>query len=225
VTDTFTATGSLILSPLATLWNSFIKILPGLIAALILIIIGYFIALGLGCLLRNILEKAGLDRHMEKTRYTKTVGHIRISSILGEVLKWYVFLIFLQSAVSLLNLGTLSGVLNEFVKWIPNAIVAGLVVIFGIATAHFVSMRIEEHTEMNGVRIFSRVVKFAIVFMVAIIALNQIGVNASILENTFLILVGALAVGIAIALGIGLGKGLQGESKGIITEIKELLKH
>ncbi|MBU1203489.1 MAG: hypothetical protein KKG60_00275 [Nanoarchaeota archaeon] len=223
--DTVTATGSLILSPLVTLWNSFVNILPGIVAALIILIIGYFVALGLGHLLRVILNKAGLDRYMSKAKYSKAVGHMRLSNIFGEILKWYVFIIFLQSAVALLNLGTLSGVLNEFVLWIPNVIIAAIVVIFGIAVAHFISMKIEEHTELRGVRFFSRIIKFVIVFMVAIIALNQIGVQASILENTFLLLIGAFAVGIAIALGIGLGKGLQIESKSIIKDIRDLLRH
>jgi len=223
--DAITATGSLILSPLVTLWNSFVNIIPGIIAALIILIIGYFIALGLGHLLKVILERAGLDRYMAKAKYTKAFGHTRLSGVFGEIIKWYIFIIFLQSAVALLNLGTLSSVLNEFVLWIPNVIVAAIIIIFGIAIAHVISMKIEEHTELRGVRFFSRILKFVIVFMVAVVALNQIGVNASILENTFIVLVGALAIGIAIALGIGLGKGLQAQSKGIVKEIEDLLKH
>lgn len=223
--DAITATGSLIMNPLVTLWNGFVAILPGIIAALIILIIGYFVALGLGHLLRVILEKAGLDRYLERARFSKAVGHIRVSSIFGEVLKWYIFVIFLQSAVSLLNLGTLSSLLNEFVLWIPNVIVAALVLIFGIAIAHFISMKIEEHTELKGVRFFSKVLKFVIVFMVAVIALNQIGVDASILENTFLLLIGAFALGLAIALGIGLGKGMQPESKVIVKEVRDWLRH
>lgn len=223
--DAVTATGSLILSPLVTLWNGFVSILPGIIAALIILIIGYFVALGLGHLLRIVLERAGLDRYMAKAKYTRAVGHLRLSRIFGEVLKWYVFIIFLQSAVALLNLGTLSAILNEFVLWVPNVIVAGIVLIFGIAVAHLVSMKIEEHTELKGVRFFSRLLKFIIVFMVVVIAVNQIGVDVSLIENTFLLLVGALAIGIAIALGIGLGKGLQEESRSIVKDIRDLLRH
>ena len=223
--DAVSTTGSLILNPLISLWNGFVNILPGIIAAVIVLIIGYFIALGLGHLVKVLLEKAGLDGYLERSKFSKAVGHFKLSRLLGEVTKWYIFLIFLQAGVDLLNLGTLSALLNEFVLWLPNVIVAGLIIIFGVALAHFVSMKIEEHTETKGVKFLSRLTKVVIVFIVAVIALQQIGVDVSILENAFLLIIGAIAVGIAIALGIGLGKAMQSEGKEIVNEVKHLIKH
>lgn len=223
--DAVTATGSLILNPLISLWNGFVNILPGIIAAIIILIIGYFVALAIGHALRVILEKAGLDAYMQKAKLSKSVGHMKLSKVLGEITKWYIFLIFLQAGVDLLNLGTLSGVLNEFVLWLPNLIVAAIIIIFGVALSHFVGTKIEEHTEMKGIKFFSKILKLVILFIVIVISLSQVGVNVSILENTFLLLIGALAVGIAIALGIGLGTGLKPEGKKIVKEIEDLLKH
>lgn len=220
-----TATGSLILNPLISLWNGFINILPGIVAAIIILIIGYFVALGLGHLVKIILEKTGLDNYMAKAKMAKVVGHLRLSGVLGEITKWYVFLIFIQSAVELLNLGALSSILNEFVLWLPNVIVAAIIIIFGIALSHFIGMKIEEHTDIKGTRFLTKILKFVILFIVIVIALQQMGIDASILENTFLIIVGALAIGIAVALGIGLGGALKIESKEIVTDIKEMLKH
>jgi hypothetical protein len=223
--DAVTATGSLIINPLLSLWIGFVNVLPGLVAAIIILLIGYFVALGIGHLLRIVLEKAGLDNYMQRSKLTKSVGHMRLSHIFGEITKWYIFIIFLQAGVDLLNLGTLSAVLNEFVLWVPNVIIAAIIVIFGIAFSHFLGMKIEEHTEMSGVKFFSKLIKVVILFIVIVIGLQQIGVDASILENTFLIIVGALAIGIAVALGIGLGGALKNDGKGIVDEVKRLLKH
>lgn len=223
--DAFTATGSLILDPLASLWNAFVTILPGIIAAIILIIIGYFIALGIGHLVKLLFEKSGLDHYLEKSKFSKAVGHFHLSRLLGEITKWYIFIIFLTAAVDLLELGTLSSLLQEFVSWLPNLIVAGIVVILGVALAHFVSMKIEEHTMTKGVKFFSKLVKIVIYFIILIIALQQIGVEVSILENTWYLLIGALAVGLAIALGIGLGGALKQEGREIIDDLKGLMKH
>jgi small-conductance mechanosensitive channel len=153
------------------------------------------------------------------------VGHIRASHVFGEIVKWYVFIIFLQSAVDLLRLGTLSTILTEFVLWLPNVIVAAVVIIFGVGVSHYIGLKIEEHTEMKGTRLLSRILKIAIIVMVIVVALSQIGVDVSILENTFLILVGSLAVGIAIALGIGLGKSVTLNGKKIVKDIEELVNH
>lgn len=223
--DAISTTGSLILNPLISLWNSFVGVLPGIIAAVIVLIIGYFVALGIGHAVRVLLEKSGLDSYLEKSKFSKSVGHFHLSKIFGEVTKWYIFLVFIQAGVDLLRLGALSSLLNEFVLWLPNVILAAIIVIFGVALAHFVSMKIEEHTMTKGVRFFSKLVKIVIYYIVLVIALEQIGVQASILENSFLILVGALAVGLAIALGIGLGKAMQPEGREIVKDLKDLMHH
>jgi len=220
-----TATGTMILNPLVSLWNGFITILPGIVAAIIILIIGYFIALGLGHLVKAIFQKSGLDNYMAKAKMAKVVGHMKLSGVLSEITKWYIFLIFIQSAVDLLNLGALSVILNEFVLWLPNIIVAAIIIIFGVALSHFVGMKVEEHTEIKGTKFFSKTLKFVILFIVISIALGQIGIDASLLENTFLLLVGALAIGIAVALGIGLGGALKNESKDIVKDIREMLHH
>ncbi|MCD4666246.1 hypothetical protein K8R47_00355 [archaeon] len=220
-----TATGNLILNPIIELWNSFVKILPGIVAAIIVLIIGYFIALGVGHLVKVLLEKIGIERWMKKAKMTKTVGHLKLSSVFGEIIKWYIFLIFIQAAVDLLSLGALSGLLSTFVLWLPNVIVAAIIIIFGVTIAHLVAIKIEEHTEVKGVRFLSRILKIVLIFIVIVMALQQIGIDASILENTFLLLIGAFAIGIAIALGIGLGSGLKSESKEIIGEIRQMLRH
>jgi len=223
--DAFSATGSLILDPLISLWNGFVMVIPGIIAAIILLIIGYFVALGIGHLFKLLLEKSGLDHYLEKSKFAKAVGHFHLSRLVGEIIKWYIFIIFLAQAVDLLELGTLSSILQEFVRWLPSAILAAIVVIFGVALAHFLSMKIEEHTTTRGVRFFSKIVKMVVYFIVLIVALQQIGVDVSILENTWYLLIGALAVGLAIALGIGLGGSLKQEGREIVDDLKGLMKH
>src|SRR3989338_7347835 len=155
--DAVTATGSLILNPLLSLWSGFIGVLPGIVAAIIILIIGYFVALGIGSLVRIILEKTGLNNYMEKHKVSSLVGHIKISNLFGEIIKWYVFIIFIQAAVDLLSLGTLSSVLNNFVLWLPNVIVAAVVIIFGVGIAHYVGIKVEEHTEMKGTKFLSQI--------------------------------------------------------------------
>ena len=223
--DALSATGVLILNPLVQLWNGFIGVLPGIVAALIILIIGYFVAMGIGWGITKLLEKTGIEKYMSKSKLSGAVGHTRITSILGEVVKWYVFLIFLQAGVDLLSLGTLSLYLDRFVMWLPNVIVAALVIIFGLAVSHIISMKIEEHTELNGVEFISKLVKVVLMTLIIIMALQQIGVNVRLLENLVLLLVGALAIGIAIALGVGLGGALKDDGKNIIKGIRGSLKH
>ncbi|MDP3916686.1 MAG: hypothetical protein Q8Q42_00165 [Nanoarchaeota archaeon] len=210
-----------IINPLSAVWYSLVGQLPGVVAAVIVLIVGGFVAVILGHALRVVLEKLKVDDYVKKARLTKTIGHTHVPAVAGELFKWYIIILFLQQAVALINLGTLSMLLGQFVTWLPNVIVAAVILLFGLAVANYVYYKIWEHTKQRGVKASAGIIKVVIIFMVLVMALKQIGVDVGILEHTFLLIVGALAIGIALALGIGLGLGLRKESENIIKGIKK----
>src|SRR3989338_586203 len=223
--DSLTATGQLVLNPFVSLANSFVEILPGLIIAVLLTIVGWFVALALGKSVKYILEKAGIDKLMAGSAFTGSVGNTMLSGLFGEITKWFVFLVFLPQVLVNLRLGVLSDLLTSFVIWLPNLLAGAIIVIFGVALAHIVGMKIEEHTSMKGVKLLSRIVKISLIVIVTIVALDQIGIDVSLVKNLILIVVGTFAMGFAIAFGIGVSKGLQKDSDNVVKHLKEILQH
>ncbi|MBI2148466.1 hypothetical protein HYU23_02205 [Candidatus Woesearchaeota archaeon] len=221
MTESLLATGNLFLQPLFRLWQDFISIFPSIVVALLLLILGYFIGWAIGHAVKWLLDKAGLDNIVKKSGMTKEFGHTHIPNLLGELVKWFVFIIFLQVAVDVLNLNTLSNLLNDFVRWLPNVLFAIIVFFAGIGLAHYIGMKIREHTKMRGMLIAAGIVKVVILYLVLVIALHQIGIDVSILENAFLILLGALGLGFALAMGIGLGLGLRDHASDFVDKIKK----
>lgn len=221
VVDFLTTTSEALTNPLVSLWVSFVELLPNLIAAIVILIIGYVVAYIIGHALKVMLWKLGLDKQIDQAKLSKAMGKLRLSSILGEITKWYIFLVFLQSAIDLVNLGTLSLLLQEFVMWIPNVIAAALVIIFGLYVAHFITLKVREHTDVRGGRTLTGILNTVIIFIVIVIAMEQIGINVSILTNTFLILLGGLALGAAIAIGISFGLGTQKDAGKALEKIKK----
>ncbi len=195
-----------LLNPLINLWNGFVNILPGLVAAIIILIIGYLIAFIIGHAIKLVLQKLGLDKRLAKAKVSKAIGYTHMSSVIGEIVKWYIFVIFIQAAVDVLSLGTLSTILNEFAMWLPNVIAAVIVVLFGLIFAHYVSIKIEEHSKVKGIKTLSKGLKAVIIFIIAVIALEQIGVDVSILKNGFLLLIAGVALAIGLAFGLGAKK-------------------
>ena len=221
--DVLVDTTSAIISPLTTLWGEFSVVLPNLIGAIIVLIIGSFVAVILGHALRIILEKFKIDDAIRRMHLTKAVGHTNVPALLGELLKWWIVIVFLQQAVELINLGTLTTLLGRFTLWLPKLLVAIVVILLGIAVAHFVEMRIAEHTRLKGMKLAGSVLKWLIVIMVSLVALRNIGIDVELIEQLFLYVIVALAAGIALALGIGLGLGLKKESEGFIKNLKKNL--
>jgi hypothetical protein len=210
-----------IINPLSAIWYSLVGQLPGIVAAVIVLIVGGFVAVILGHALKVVLEKLKVDEYVRKARLTKTIGHTHVPAVAGEIFKWYIIILFLQQAVALINLGTLSMLLGQFVGWLPNVIVAVVILLFGIAAANYIYYKTWEHSKQKGVKASAGILKAVIIFMILLMSLKQIGVDVGILEHTFLLIVGALAIGIALALGIGLGLGLRKESENIIKGIRK----
>jgi hypothetical protein len=201
VVELLQQTGGAIVQPLYVLWLDVINILPNLIAAIIVLIIGYFVGLALGHVVKVILEKIGLNKWIKNAKLSKALGHTNVPGITGELFKWYIFIIFLQQAVSLVNLGEISSLLNTLVLWLPNLLVAVVVVLVGLALAHYVEIKVTEHSKLRGLITLTKALKVVIILLVALIALRQIGVNVGILENTFLIVVAGISLAFAIAFG------------------------
>ncbi len=221
--EDLTLATEVILNPLVTLWNSFVNILPGVLAAVIILIIGYFVAFLVGYTIKLLLERLGLNRWLYKSALSKAIGPTNVSAFLGEILKWYVFIIFLQVAVDLLSLGTLSSLLHTFVLWLPNVIAAIIILFVGIALAYYLELKIKEHTKMKGISLSGKLAKLIVLILVAIIALQQIGIDVSVLENAFLVVIATVGLGVAIAIGIGFGLGLKGNANKILANLKKKL--
>ena len=214
-------TSQAITNPLAEIWRAIVSELPALVAAIIVLIIGVFVAVILGHAVRVVLEKLRVDDYVRKAQLTKTIGHTHVPAVAGELFKWYIIILFLQQAVSLINLGTISSLLDSFVGWLPRVIIAIIVLLFGLAVANYVQLKTVEYSKQKGAVAGGAILKWVIVIMVLILSLRQIGVDVGLLENTFLLIIGSLAIGIALALGIGLGLGLRKESESFVKDIKK----
>ena len=216
-----TETSQAITSPLGAVWAAIVSQLPALVAAIIVLIIGVFVAVILGHAVRVVLEKLRVDDYVRRAQLTKTICHTHVPAVAGELFKWYIIILFLQQAAALVNLGTLSSLLDTFIGWLPRVIIAIVVLLFGLAVANYVQLKTVEFSRQRGVQAGGAILKWVIVVMVLIISLRQIGVDVGLLENTFLMILGSLAVGIALALGIGLGLGLRKESESFVKNIKK----
>lgn len=217
----FQDTSGAIINPLSAIWVSIVEQLPGIVGAIIVLIVGCFVAVILGHALKLILEHLKVDDYVRKAHLTRAIGHTHVPAVAGEVLKWWIIIMFLQQAVDLMDLGTLSVLLGKFALWLPNVVIAVLVLLFGIAVGNYVHLKIEEHSKQRGSKAAGVILKFVIIIMFLLIGVRQIGLDVSLAEDTFKLIIGALAGGIALALGIGLGLGLRKESENFVRELRK----
>ena len=200
--------------PLKILWTDTINLIPNLIAALLILIIGIIIASVLGRIVKILLEKLHLDKELEKLHLSKAIGKAHISGIIGKLVKWYILIIFIAAFAKILGpaIGSLEAPLLQFVEFLPKVIAAVLIVLVGLLTGHYVWYFIDSHSKMKGSKAVAHVLKYIIIVMVTLVALRTISIPVQFIEYAILMLLGGLSIAFALAVGLSFGLGLKGQA-------------
>jgi hypothetical protein len=184
--------GDAIFLSLTNALNAFLAAIPLVIGALIILAIGWIIASAAARLTTGALRSAGADRlfaeHGRDAYGQLSTTQWQPSVVAGEVVKWVIRLVFLVAAANTLGLTQVSELLNQIILWIPNLIVAAIVLFVAPLLARFVRGLIETGAGQLGFtnsRLLGQLAQYAIV------AFAVIGVVAAI----------SLAFGLAFGLG------------------------
>ena len=190
--------------PLQNALSTFLSYIPQLIGALIILIIGYIVAKVLQAVVGRVLQGIGFDRWMErggiKQFFDRAETNQTPASILGALVFWFVFIIAITMAADALGIPQVSVVLAQLIAYIPNIIAAILILILAALLANFISEIVRGAT---GSDILASIAQYAIIVYAVFAALTQLGVAVQLTANTFLIVLGAVALAAAIAFGIG----------------------
>ena len=215
-TTTISSWGDAIFLSLSNALNSFLTAIPLVIGALIIIVIGWIIAGVLARVVTEVLRRAGADRLFAEHGgqvYGSRSKQFTPSIVAGELVKWLVRFVFLVAAANVLGLTQVSLLLNDVLLWIPNLIVAAIILLVAPLLARFVRGAIEVGAGQMGfsnASLLGRIAEIAIVAFAVLIAINQIGIAANLVNILFIGIVAALALAFGLAFGLG-GREVAGQ--------------
>ncbi len=200
-------------------------ILPGLIAAIIIFILGWVVAVVVSRIFGGLLRAVKLETFLKEHKVEDSLGSVRISDVLVKILKYYIILIFLQAAASFIALGTVSAFLAQVLLYAPVLIAALLVILAAVILGEFIKESILElKSKSPMVQLAARGAKLIVIYVGATMALATAGVNTSLITSSFEIVLGAMAYGIALAVGIAFGLGGQKDAQDLIGQWRKMLK-
>src|SRR5918996_1428992 len=189
--------------PLQNALSTFLSYLPQLIGAIVILLIGYIVAKVLQAVVGRVLQAVGFDGWMEKGGIKQFFDRAETNqtphSILGKLVFWFVFIIALTMAADALGIPQVSAVLGQLIAYIPSIIAAILILILAALLANFLSIIVRGAT---GSDLLASIARYAIIVYAVFAALTQLGVAVQLTANTFLIVLGAVALAAAIAFGI-----------------------
>ncbi len=187
--------------------SSFIEFIPGLVAALVLLLVGRFVAGFVSGLFKKLLDAIKFDRWVDKSglgAYVERAGYADSGALLAKIVGWIIMLIFVQLAVSSLGIDSIEELVNEFVSWIPNVIIAIiLIVITGVAANFAKDVLSPSVANVNAGDLILKIVSVAIWVTGGMMAINQLGFGEEIVQQLWNAITTGLVAIIVIKFGIG----------------------
>lgn len=184
--------------------------LPKLLAALVLLFVGWVLAKLVRGGVKRLLALAHFDRIAEKTGVEEFLKHgdmhVTFAGIISEVCYWLVLLIVLVTVSSSLGLTAVADLFNRVALYLPNIIVAVLIVIFGTLLARFINRMVFawlRNLGVDGALTISTLSEYGVQIFAIFVALEQLEIGTRLLTTAFAILFGAVCLALALAFGLG----------------------
>lgn len=227
MTEFFNSIGEAILEALTSLWEGLVMYLPSLIAGIIILIVGIFLAKAIEKIVQKIIEAAKIDELVSKINIVRKIeeGGTRVifSQIFAWMVKWFLYIVLLIAVSEILKLGQFTTFLKDIALYLPNVIIAVLILVVGFVLGYFVDdlvVKILKSTRAKLANLVGEVAKWAIIVFAVLAALLQLNVAVSLIQMLF---TGVIFM-LALSFGLAFGLGGRDAAKEVIEDLKRDLK-
>ncbi|WP_454064781.1 mechanosensitive ion channel family protein [Candidatus Nitrospira salsa] len=195
---------------LKTSLTLFMTFLPKTIGAVLLLGVGVILGKLVETGIVRLLGFVGVDRLLSGTgmlSLLQKAGSKRtLAQIVGSLAFWVIFLLFLISATETLQLALLSQALTGLAYYLHKIGLATLILILGLLAANFVRGLIALACDSSGIRqgtVISQTVYVAATLLVVVTAINELGIDTSLLNQIIVLIAAGLIAGAALSFGFG----------------------
>jgi len=212
---------------LQDLWQGFLTFIPTLIGALIVFIIGWFISVGIGKLISEVLTRIKFNQLFERAGWKQALEKaelkVNAAEFVGAIVKWVLVIVFLLAAIEILGFVQFAAFLKSVLAYLPNVIVAALIFVVTVIVVDIVEKIVRAGVE--GVKVgyghlVSVIIKWSIWIFAILAILHQLGIARTFMETLFTGFVAMLVIALGIAFGLG-GKEVAAE---FLRDLRNKLK-
>lgn len=208
------------------LFENAILLIPNLLAALIIFVVGWFLSVWLGKIISSVLDVLKFNSAFKGTGWNEALAHaeldVKPSDFVGGIFKWIFMAMFLTISTEIVGWTTFTLLLNSIIQWVPNLIVAIGIMVVAIVISDILEKIVRASARKMGVssvNFLGSLVRWSIFIFAIFAVLIQLGIAVSI--------VNALAMGLiatfTLALGLSFGLGGKEAAAEVIKEFKQKL--
>jgi hypothetical protein len=212
--QTITSWGDAIFIALSGALLDILGFIPRLLGALVILFVGWLLARlveglvtrGLRAVRFNqVAQRAEIDEFLVK-------AGVRLdpAAVVGKLAYWFLFLIFIGAAFNSFGLTQVNTVINQIVAFLPNVVVALVVLLVGALLANFVGNLVRGASgsaRVGDPGLLATLARAAVLVFATLVALDQLEIAPTIINTLWTALIGSVAVAAALAFGLG-GQGV-----------------
>jgi len=191
---------------------------PRLLATIILLLAGWAVAVVVQRLTVRVLAVLDLDGRAARLGVAAALGRTGLrrapSELVGRLVFWVIFAVALLMAIEALEVPAAVGLAPIVIKFLPNILVAVLVMIIGWLVANFLAEALLifiVNSQLTGGRVMAGALRWLVLLFAASVALTQLGIAREMVLLVFGILFGGTVLGLSLAFGLG-GRRLAEEA-------------
>ena len=208
--------------------NLLLAAIPQIVGFLLVISFGWFIASVATRAVTALLGRARFNDWVHRSGIGAALGGAGVDTdaigLVALTAKWFIRLIALVVAFDALGLPAVSDTLRQLLLWLPNLIVALVILVMGGLGANALEGLVRTSllsSDLGGhARLLSGVARAAVWTFAVVLALYQVGIASDLVATVFTALVAGLALAVGLAFGLG-GREVAGE---IVRDIYERLR-
>lgn len=217
-----------VVSSLQDLWLTVVSFLPSLIGAIIVFIVGLIVAAVLERVVERViyylkldmvLRKTGLESYLERANLKLNSGHF-----LGQIVYWFLVVAFLLATSDILGFLALSAFLKDVLLYIPNVLVAVLIVLAAFVLANFLRNLAKASVmtaQMHYAKSVSTLAWWTVMVFGFLTALVQLGIAINVINT---LITGLIAM-MSLAGGLAFGLGGRDYAASLLAKLRDEIEH
>lgn len=187
-----------ITDPAIAMLSIIFNYIPSILAALIIIVIGWILAKFIGNIVTRLIEASGLDAKVENLMGTKNKTWA-LSKVTGVTIEVILIIFFVVESFSALHLGILTSIGLAVIDYMPYALSAFLIFVACVFVAGVCSKALTNNDHPS----LALLSKYLIYVIGAFMILNELHIAKELVDSAFIIALLALGIAFAISFGVG----------------------
>ena len=198
------------LQSLSTMWPEFIAIALKVLGALVILFIGWLITKLVVKAIRKLLRLAKADKLDDKLNEIEIIEGKKVNfdtiTIISKFIKWVMYIVLIIMVSDVMGLEIISNQISELLSYLPQLFAALIIFTLGLLFANFIKKSLKsffESMDLSGGKFIAQVVFFLLLVFISITALNQAGIDTTIITSNITMIMAAFLLAFALAFGLG----------------------